>query len=77
MFGIGERKGPEIRERMCKALQHAQVSVKNLEELFKVYRSEGSWLATFTAPRLPSARGCISSGHIEQNLKESVKKRRL
>ena len=60
VFGIGELTDPETRERMRQALRHVQGVVKNIKELFKVYRSESSWLAMFTAFRLPSPRGCIS-----------------
>jgi len=60
VFGIGELTDPETREQMRRALQHVQGVVKNIIELFKVYRSESSWLALFTAFRLPSPRGCIS-----------------
>ena len=45
---------------MRQALRRVQGVVKNIKELFKVYRSESSWLAMFTAFRLPSLRGCIS-----------------
>ena len=58
VFGIGELTDPETRGRMRKALQHVQGVVKNIKELFKVYRSEDSWLAMFTAFRLPSPPGC-------------------
>ena len=43
---------------MRKALQHVQGVVKNIKELFKLYRPEDSWLAMFTAFRLPSPPGC-------------------
>ena len=51
MFGIGELTDPETRERMRKALQHVQGIVKNIKGLFKIYRSEDSWLAIFIAFR--------------------------
>ena len=49
VFGIGELTDPETRERMREALRRVQGVVKNIKELFKVYRSESSWLAMFTA----------------------------
>ena len=58
MFGIAELTDPEARERMRTALHHVQGVVKNIKELFKVYRPEDSWLAMFTAFRLPSPPGC-------------------
>ena len=46
--------------RTRQALRRVQGIVKNIKELLKVYRSESSWLAMFTAFRLPSPRGCTS-----------------
>ena len=40
--------------------QQVQPIVKNIQECFKVYRADISWLALFMAFRLPSTCGCIS-----------------
>ena len=60
LFGIGDLLDPETQCRVREALQRVQVIVKNIQENFKVYRADTSWLALFTAFRLPSTRGFIS-----------------
>ena len=59
VFGIGNMEDPETRIRVRQALQQVQDIVQNIKECFKVYRSETSWLALFTAFRLPSTQGCV------------------
>ena len=61
-FGIGDLADPETRRQVCEALQRVQRIVMNIEECFKVYRAETSWLALFTAFRLPSTRSCSKEG---------------
>ena len=61
-FGISGLEDPETRCQVCEALQRVQRIVMNIEECFKVYRAETSWLALFTAFRLPSTRSCSKEG---------------
>lgn len=61
-FGIGDMADPETRRQVREALQRVQRIVMNIEECFKVYRAETSWLALFTAFRLPSTRSCSKEG---------------
>ena len=62
MFGIGDLRDRGTRRRVREALQRVQRIVMNIEECFKVYRGETSWLALFTAFRLPSTRSCSKGG---------------
>ena len=61
-FGIGDLADPETRRQVREALQRVQRIVMNIEECFKVYRAETSWLALFTAFRLPSTLSCSKEG---------------
>ena len=61
-FGIGDLADPETRRQVREALQRVQRIVMNIEECFKVYRAETSWLALFTAFRLPSTHSCSKEG---------------
>ena len=58
VFGISGLADPGTRCQVREALQRVQRIVMNIEECFKVYRAETSWLALFTAFRLPSTRIC-------------------
>ena len=62
VFGIGDLADPETKCRVREALQRVQRIVMNIQECFKVYRANTSWLALFTAFRLPSTRGCAKEG---------------
>ena len=61
-FGIGDLADPETRRQVSEALLRVQRIVRNIEECFKVYRAETSWLALFTAFRLPSTLSCSKEG---------------
>ena len=61
-FGIGDLADPETRRQIREVLQRVQRIVMNIEECFKVYRAETSWLALCTAFRLPSTCTCAKEG---------------
>ena len=62
MFAISSLADPGTQHQVREALQRVQRIVMNIEECFKVYRAETSWLALFTAFRLPSTHICAKEG---------------